>query len=460
MALILLVEDEELLRWSLVKRLEMQKHRVFAVANLVGATEHLGRHLPDLMILDLVLPDGHGLDFYQENRDRLSDTAVLIITAVGEINDAVRAMKLGAVDFLTKPIEHDELIRVVDRSLELRSRELEAERARDDQERRLSTEMVAESPQIRRTLEIATEAARSNVQMILIQGESGTGKNLLARHIHAAGDRHAKPLLEVSCAAIPEQLMESELFGHERGAFTDAKRNRRGTFELGNEGTVVLDEIGELKLELQSKLLHVLEERYFRRVGGSREIHVDVCVIALTNRDLRAMMRDRTLREDLFYRLNVFPITVPPLRARREDILPLAHHFLQVFQGKLGRDCGGISREAENLMIAYAWPGNVRELRNTIERALILEQGPELTCRSLLLEGAGEICSDELTADPEFLPAGIVPLEVVEREMVRRALEATGGNQSRAAELLGITRDQVRYRVKKIARNQAIQADD
>jgi DNA-binding NtrC family response regulator len=369
-------------------------------------------------------------------------------------------MKLGAIDFLTKPVEHDELIRLVDRSLELRSRELEAERARDVQDRKLGMEVIAESPQFRRTLEVAAEVAQSGVQTVLIQGESGTGKNLIARHIHASSDRHAKPLLEVSCAAIPEQLMESELFGHERGAFTDAKRNRRGTFELADDGTVVLDEIGELKLELQSKLLHILEERHFRRIGGTREIHVDVCVIALTNRDLRAMMRDRSFREDLFYRLNIFPITVPPLRSRREDILPLARHFQQVFHGKVGRECKGITREAENLMISYAWPGNVRELRNTIERAMILEQGPELKCRSLLLEGAGEVCEDELAADPEFLSAGIIPLKVVEREMVRRALKATGGNQSRAAELLGITRDQVRYRVKKIARDQGPPTDE
>jgi DNA-binding NtrC family response regulator len=460
MALILLVEDEELLRWSLVKRLKMQKHRVHAVENLAEATEDLRRHLPDLMILDLALPDGHGLDFYQENRERLSDTGVVIITAVGGVEDAVRAMKLGAADFLSKPVEHDELIRVVDRTLELRSQELEAERARGAQERQLDMEVIAESQQFQRTLEIASEVARSNVKTILIQGESGTGKNLLARHIHASSERHTKPLLEVSCAAIPEQLMESELFGHERGAFTDAKRNRRGTFELANSGTVVLDEIGELKLELQSKLLHILEERYFRRIGGTREIHVDVCVIALTNRDLRAMTRDRSLREDLFYRLNVFPITAPPLRARCDDILPLARHFLKVYQGKLGRDCRGITREAENLMISYAWPGNVRELRNTIERALILEQGPKLTCRSLVLEGAGEMCPDELASDLEFLPAGIVPLKMMEREMVRRALEATGGNLARAGELLGISRDQVRYRLKKMDRNQGAQSGD
>jgi two-component system response regulator AtoC len=459
-ALILLVEDEELLTWSLAKRLEKEQHRVHAADDLAHASEYLRLHQPDLMILDLALPDGHGLDFYQENRERLADTVVLIMTAVGGVDDAVRAMKLGALDFLTKPVEHEALVRMVARALEHRSRGLEAERAREDRERQLSMEVIAHSPAFQRTLEVATNVARSNVETILIQGESGTGKNLLARYIHAESQRHAKPLMEISCPTIPDQLMESELFGHERGAFTDAKRSRRGTFELANDGTVVLDEIGELKVELQPKLLHFLEERHFRRVGGTREIHVDVCVVALTNRDMRAMIRDGLMREDLFFRLNVFPITVPTLRCRREDILPLAHQFLQFFRGKLGQDCDGLTREAENLMLAYPWPGNVRELRHTIERALILEQGPELTCRSLLLEGASELYPEELAEDLAALPPGIVPLEVMEREMVRRALEATGGNQSRAAELLGVTRDQVRYRVKKITRDEATRTDE
>jgi DNA-binding NtrC family response regulator len=459
-ALILLVEDEELLRWSLAKRLEKEKHRVHAVEDLAHASEYLRLHQPDLMILDLALPDGHGLDFYQENQERLADTVVLIMTAVGEVEDAVRAMKLGALDFLTKPVEHEALLQMVTRALEHRSRELDAERAREARERQLSMEVIAHSPAFQRTLEVAASVARSNVQTILIQGESGTGKNLLARYVHAAGDRHSRPLLEISCPTIPEQLMESELFGHERGAFTDAKRSRRGTFELANDGTVVLDEIGELKVELQPKLLHFLEERYFRRIGGTREIRVDVCVIALTNRDMRAMIRDGLMREDLFFRLNVFPITVPPLRCRREDILPLAHHFLQFFRGKLGQDCAGLTREAENLMLAYPWPGNVRELRHTIERALILEQASEITCRSLLLEGASEHHPEEFGEDLDALSPGIVPLEVMERQMVKRALEATGGNQSRAAELLGISRDQVRYRVKKMARDEATKPDE
>jgi DNA-binding NtrC family response regulator len=449
MALILLVEDEKLLRWSLKQRLEKIGHAVHEAADLAAAAGHLRRHQPDLMLLDLSLPDGHGLDFYQDNAERLDGTAVLIMTAVGEVDDAVRAMKLGAVDFLTKPVEHEALVELVNRSLETRTRDLEAEAARGSRERNLTAEIIAHSPAFRRTLDIAGDVARSDITTVLVQGESGTGKNVLARHIHALSSRRRRPYLEVSCAAIPEQLLESELFGHERGAFTDAKKTKRGTFELAAGGTVVLDEIGELRLDLQSKLLQFLEERFFRRVGGLREIHVDVRVIALTNRDLKAMIAEQSFREDLYYRLRVLPLTVPPLRQRNEDILPLARHFLGHQRVKLGRRLDGFTRDAENLMLAYPWPGNVRELRNTVERAMILEAGEAIGCRSLVLEGAHELCVEELETAPSGVPDGIVPLETVERTMVSRAMRATGDNQTRAAELLGITRDQLRYRLKK-----------
>ena len=444
MAVILIVEDEKLLRWSLEKRLEKGGHKVDAAADLGEAMRLLDRRQPDLVLLDLSLPDGHGLDFFASHRDQLEGAVVIVMTAVGEVEDAVRAMKLGALDFLTKPVDHEELTRLVDRSVSVKSLELEAQAARRERERELASEMVFESAAFRRVVEVAESVARSPVASILIQGESGTGKNVLARYIHAVSERRKKPLLEVSCAAIPDQLLESELFGHERGAFTDAKTSRRGTFELGDGGTVVLDEIGELKLELQSKLLHCLEERSFRRVGGTREIHVDVQVIALTNRDLREMVRGSGFRSDLFYRLNVFPITVPPLRQRRDDILPLARHFLRSLSRKLGRPFDGFTRDAENLLLASSWPGNVRELRNVLERAMILERGAVLTPGSLILDGVGEV--PEPAAG---LPDGIVPLEEVERQMVARALEAAGNNQTRAAELLEISRDQLRYRLQK-----------
>ncbi len=448
MAVILIVEDEKLLRWALEKRLTGSGHKVDAAADLAEAEERLEQRQPDVVLLDLSLPDGFGLDFFESNRGKLEGAVVIVMTAVGQVEDAVRAMKLGAFDFLTKPVDHEELIGLIDRSISMRGVEREAQAARRDRERELASEMICESPAFRAVVEVAQEVARSPVASILIQGESGTGKNVLARHIHAVSERRAKPILEVSCAAIPDQLLESELFGHERGAFTDAKASRQGTFELGDGGTVVLDEIGELKLELQSKLLHFLEERCFRRVGGTREIHVDVRVIGLTNRDLAEMVRQSAFRSDLFYRLSVFPLTVPPLRERREDILPLARHFLGSLCRKLGRPFEGFTREAENLLLASPWPGNVRELRNLIERAMILERGTRLSARSLTIDGAVTAPGAAPEA-PAALPAGIVPLEEMEREMVSRAMKAAGDNQTRAAELLDITRDQLRYRLKK-----------
>jgi DNA-binding NtrC family response regulator len=398
------------------------------------------------MLLDLSLPDGHGLDFYQQHRRQLEDSVVIVMTAVGEVEDAVRAMKLGALDFLNKPVNQAELVALVSRSLSLRSDQLEAQASRQSRERNLQKDLVAESPAFREVLRIAEEVARSEVSSILLLGESGSGKNVLARVIHAHSARKDRPAIEVPCAAIPDQLLESELLGHERGAFTDAKSTRKGAFELADGGTVVLDEIGELKLELQAKLLHVLEERRLRRVGGSREILIDVRVIALTNRDLKAMVQEGSFRRDLFYRLNIFPIQVPPLREHPEDILPLARYFLDQLQAKFGRHFEGIAREAENRMLGYSWPGNVRELRNVIERAMVLETGSFIESGSLIL--------DQLAASPDAAESaeddgGIVPLEQMERRLVQRAMQAAGQNQTRAAQLLGVSRDQLRYRLKK-----------
>ena len=446
MALILILEDEKLLRWALSEQLSRAGHSVHAAASLSEAAEHLLKHQPDLALLDLSLPDGHGLDFYQQHRQKLEETVVIVMTAVGQIEDAVRAMKLGAVDFLNKPIDQAELVDLVGRSLSRRSEQLEAQAARQSRERDLDRELVAESPALREVLRVVDQVAQSEISSILLLGESGSGKNVLARRLHQRSPRHQRPFIEVPCAAIPDQLMESELLGHERGAFTDAKSTRKGAFELADGGTVALDEIGELKAELQAKLLHVLEERRLRRVGGSREIFIDVRVIALTNRDLAAMVRDGGFRQDLFYRLNVFPITVPPLREHPEDILPLARRFVEELQGKFGKSFDGFSREAENSLIGYSWPGNVRELRNVVERAMVLEHGQKIGNKSLILDQAGVARASDKTAGEG---GAIVPLEEMERRLVERAMQATGNNQTRAADLLGITRDQLRYRLQK-----------
>jgi len=446
MALILLVEDEELLRWALAKRLAKGGHTVHETGTLAEAADHLRRHQPDLMLLDLALPDGHGLDFFERHRPELEDTVTIVMTAVGDVEDAVRAMKLGAFDFLSKPVDSTELLELIDRSLARRNEHLTAQVARREQEHRTGTEIVAHSPAFKRVLEIAGQVGRSHVDTILIQGESGTGKNVVARYIHSVSSRRNKPLLEINCAALPEHLVESELFGHERGAFTDAKTTKRGTLELASDGSVALDEISELKAEVQAKLLQFLESRVFRRVGGLREIRVETRVIALTNQDLRQMVAEDRFRADLYYRLCVFPINVPPLRERQEDILPLARAFLQKLQSNLGRRFRGLTREAENLLLTYSWPGNVRELRNVIERAMILETGNEITPASLILDR--EMPPSSPAGEPDPL-GGIVPLHEAERELVRRAMHAAGGNQTRAAELLGITRDQLRYRLKR-----------
>ena len=448
MALILLIEDEKLLRWSLQKRLEKEGHTVHTAESLEEAEVHVTQHFPDMVLLDLSLPDGHGLDFYEKHQDTLEESVVLVMTAVGEVEDAVRAMKLGALDFLPKPIDHKALIALVNRSLDVRATRRDALVAKSIRQRKLDVDIVSHSPQFRETLELACEVSRSDVDTILLLGESGTGKNVVARYIHVNSSRSDGPYLEVNCAAIPEQLLESELFGHEKGAFTDAKKSKPGTFELANGGTVLLDEIGELRLDLQAKLLHLLENRMFRRVGGIREIRVDARIVALSNRNLRAMVRDKTFRDDLYYRVSVFPIQVPSLRERHEDILPLARYFLRFLQTKSGKSIKGFSRDAENVLISYSWPGNVRELRNVVERAIILEKGTEISLRSLILD------TIELPPLPETglgggLPEGIVPLEEIEGEMVLRAMTASGENQTRAAELLGITRDQLRYRLKK-----------
>ncbi|MCD4749119.1 MAG: sigma-54 dependent transcriptional regulator [Thermoanaerobaculales bacterium] len=452
MALVLLVEDEKLLRWSLKQRLEKDGHQVHAAEDLAEATSHINKHRPDLLLLDLGLPDGHGLDFFEQNRSILEETVVLVMTAVGQVEDAVRAMKLGALDFLSKPIDHMALVELVNRSIEVRTTKRDAGLARRFQERQLKEEVIAESEEFRRTLEIATEVSRSQVQPILLLGESGTGKNVVARHIHRVSERRNQPFLEVNCAAIPEQLMESELFGHEKGAFTDAKSSRKGSFELAEGGTVLLDEVGEIRYDLQAKLLHLLEDRTFRRVGGARELRADVTVVAATNRDLRRMVAQKEFRDDLYYRLSVFPIEIPALRDRKDDILPLARMFLKNLKKKTGRVFDCLTREAENVLLSYSWPGNIRELRNVMERAVILERGPHLEARSLVLDCIQTVISPEEALGspaPAEMPQGIVPLEEVEREMVKRAMDAAGDNQTRAAELLGVSRDQLRYRLKK-----------
>ncbi len=443
MALLLLVEDERLLRWALRSRLEKAGHFVDEAATLAAAEEHLRRRRPDVVLLDINLPDGNGLEFLEAQHDKLAESSVIVFTADGRVEDAVRAMKLGAVDFLNKPVDQDELLRLVSKAHGLHRQRLDAEVTRRAREKQTKVKVVAESESMKRVLELAATVAASGSTTVLLEGETGVGKEVVARYIHACSPRAAAPLQALNCAALPDQLVESELFGYEKGAFTDAKTARKGLFELADSGTVILDEISEIPLTAQAKLLRFLDERAFRRLGGAREIAVDVRIIALTNRVLKEHVERGEFREDLYYRLHVFPIHIPALRERRDDIIPLALDFARYYGNACNKEVDDLSPELKDRLLTHPWAGNVRELRNLIERAVILETGKILTGRSLPLGTSAEAPHTHPVSDE------IVPLNEMEFTMVTRALRVAGGNQSKAARLLQVSRDQLRYRVKR-----------
>ena len=446
MATLLLIEDEQLLRWALRTRLVRAGHMVQEAATLREAEVQLRERCPQVVLLDVNLPDGNGIDFLAAQKERLTDSVVLVFTADGSIEDAVRAMKLGAADFLAKPIDQEELIRTVDKAARRHREYLEVEVSRRAREKQTGAKVIADSTGMQEVLRLAATVASSGSTTVLLQGETGVGKEVVARYVHASSPRAGAALQALNCAALPEHLVESELFGYEKGAFTDAKNSRKGIFELADGGTVVLDEIGEIPLSLQVKLLRFLEERTFRRLGGTREIAVDVRVIAMTNRSLRDEVGAGRFRQDLYHRLHVFPINIPPLRERREDIIPLTMNFIRQFAGTCRKRIADVSPESRDLLLAYPWTGNVRELRNVIERAVILEQSSVLSAQHLPLAPV------DASPPPIFKssdPQEILPLEQLEFMMVQRALRAANGNQSQAARLLQVTRDQLRYRVKR-----------
>jgi DNA-binding NtrC family response regulator len=453
---ILVVDDEHLIRWSLEQQLRREGYGVLLAESGAEALGKARAESPDLILLDVRLPDADGLEILERLRAADPESLVIMITAHGGVESAVRAMKLGAHDYVIKPFDMEELTLTVRKALETRA--LRREVARFQAEQREGSrldDIVGVSRAIRDLKALVRRIAESDATTVLLEGESGTGKDLMARVIHFESARVLAPFLAVNCVALPEHLLESELFGHEKGAFTDARALKKGLFEQADGGTVYLDEIGDMKPDLQAKLLRLIEEKTFRRVGGLRDLRVDVRVIAATNRDLARAMEAQEFRKDLYYRLKVFPISIPPLREHPEDILPLAMHFLCKFNREMRREVLGIHPEAQECLKRYAWPGNVRELRNVIERGMILASGDTLGVEHLLPEiGAG---SAETTpgppppakAAPVALPAEGLRLEEVERDLVRQALQATEGNQVRAARLLGISRDALRNRMKK-----------
>jgi DNA-binding NtrC family response regulator len=442
---VLVIDDERNIR-SLVSRVLGQDNiEVHTAGAGKEGLELAGQVEPDLALVDLRLPDIDGIQVLRELRTRHPHTAVIMITAFGHIESVVLAMKNGATDYLEKPFQHLEKLRIsVTRALEEVKARREITRLQGLQEGKYRTnQIVGESASTRRLREVITQVAQSEAHTILVQGESGTGKELVARGLHYESARRNSPFMEVNCAAITETLFESELFGHEKGAFTDAKSTKKGLMELADGGTLFLDEVGEIPVASQAKLLRCLQERTFKRVGGTRDLKVDVRVIAATNRSLETMVKEGKFREDLFYRLNVIPLTIPPLRDRQEDILPLARHFLAEANSTFHKTVKHLATEAETLLLAYGWPGNVRELKNLIERLVILSIGDTIEADQLPVPFAAP--PDGLVA--EEIPTQPRTLETIERAYIVKVLRQVNGNKSEAAKILGITRQTLRKKL-------------
>jgi DNA-binding NtrC family response regulator len=448
---VLIIDDEKAIRWSLGEALQNDGYDVNDAENGKTGIKLFKEDPADIVILDLKLPDKSGIDVLKALRKEDPELPVIMMTAYGEVETAVDALKGGAYDFMLKPFQLEKMKVAIRHALENRQlrTELDGIRKKDRENYNIKS-FIGKSGVMQQVFQTIKKIGESRASTILIQGESGTGKELVARAIHDASEGgRTRPFLEINCAALPETLLESELFGHEKGAFTDAKTRKKGLFELAEGGTIFLDEIGEMGVTLQSRLLRVLENKTFRRVGGVRDLRVNTRIISATNRDLKVSIKEGTFRNDLYYRLQVIPISLPPLRERKEDIPLLTNHFISMFNKEFKKNIKKAGKEVIGILQAYSWPGNVRELKNVIERAILLDAEDELLPEHIPTEIHG-LCHDENSVEGTEGLAGIGPMSIREMEkiLIIKTLDETGGNKSQAARILGISRQTLREKTK------------
>ncbi len=451
---ILVIDDEKLIRWTLEQHLVKEDYEVATAESAEKGLELIAEDQPDVILLDNRLPEMTGLEFLEKINAHERGLMVIMITAYGMVETAVKAMKLGAYDYISKPFILEEISFVIKKALEARSLRSQVKQLRQECRSRVDA-IVGECEELEKVKNLILKISKSDATTVLIQGESGTGKELVAKALHYSSARADEPFMAINCAALPVTLLESELMGYEKGAFTDAKSSKKGLFELANGGTVFLDEIGDMHMSMQAKLLRLLEEKTFKRVGGVKDIKVDVRVVSATNQELAKVMNEGGFRKDLFYRLQVVPINLPPLRERGQDILLLARFFIDHFNKECHKNVLGIGKDAEQILLGYSWPGNVRELKNVIERAMILEIENEILPEHLPPEIIDSGHHDPvLSRVPLSLEGFVIPeeglsMEDVENALVRKALDMASGNQTKAAQLLRMPRDAFRRRMKR-----------
>lgn len=471
---ILIVDDERLIRWSLSHPLVKRGYIVETAKSGAEAQEKISSFNPQMILLDIRLPDINGLELLKRFKREDKNLIVIMITAYADVNSTIEAFKFGADDYIGKPFNIEAVTQAIEQTFTKKKLKDQTDECSHSIDQQIDEDrLIGNSPEMIDVFKIIKRCAETNDKTVLILGESGTGKELVAKAVHLYSRRSEMPFFEINCAAIPDHLLENELFGHEKGAYTDAGKRQKGIFELADGGTVFLDEVGDMPLPMQGKILKAIENKRYRRLGGCEDIEINVRIIAATNRNLKGMVDKGQFRIDLYYRLNVMTINIPPLRERKADITHLANYFFDLFNKEYSRNMEGISTAALELMLAYSWPGNVRELRNSIERAVILEDGQTLTSRNLNLSSSPGTASrqpesatnlNNLLHDNDNsrknhsvnydklqinLPHSGIAFEEIEKNIILQSLEKHADNQTKAARFLHLSRDTLRYRMKK-----------